>query len=42
MEYYNGFVFYLDENNSKWKEYYNNLGKKHLEFIQSHNILQKN
>lgn len=28
MEYYNGFVFYLDENNSKWKEYYNNLGKK--------------
>lgn len=28
MEYYNGFVFYLDENNPKWKEYYNNLGKK--------------
>lgn len=28
MEYYNGFVFYLDENNSKWKEYYTNLGKK--------------
>ena len=28
MEYYNGFVFYLDDNNSKWKEYYNNLGKK--------------
>lgn len=28
MEYYNGFVFYLDENNSNWKEYYNNLGKK--------------
>ena len=28
MEYYNGFVFYLDENNSKWKEYYDSLGKK--------------
>lgn len=28
MEYYKGFVFYLDENNSKWKDYYNNLGKK--------------
>lgn len=28
MDYYSGFVFYLDEGNQKWKEYYDLLGKK--------------
>ena len=28
MDYYSGFVFYLDEGNQKWKEYYDSLGKK--------------
>lgn len=27
MEYYDGFEFNLDENNSNWKDYYNSLGK---------------
>lgn len=30
MDYYDGFIFNLDENNSKWKEYYDNLGKKSI------------
>ncbi len=41
MKYYAGFVFDLNEENPKWKEYYDSLGKNHLEFFQSHNILQK-
>ena len=28
MDYYSGFVFYLNEGNQKWKEYYDSLGKK--------------
>lgn len=41
MEYYNGFVFYLDENNPKWKEYYNNLGKKVIWSLFSRTIFYK-
>lgn len=41
MKYYAGFVFDLNEENPKWNEYYDSLGKKSFGVFFSRTIFYK-